>query len=598
LDEAVDSCPDEPTGYLKTASSYRWKGLLSLARSRLEEAVTKWPAHPALLLELGQVSGEQGDSATALFCFERVIALTPQTPWAAPYIGAAAQLRHLGELDRAMDCLEQGLAVCERDPDQRTRILTAKALVLVSRRQVAEAADLLSLAILQTKRHEIVREAAEVLAASGEVTEALNLVKGLRPVARDHCSDLFSYNKYIGVLSKAVIFARKVADRTRYEPSAQRLTLQPLSPPNECAIETLRDLDLTCPPPTSLYSNSRGAVLLESDADTHAVTDDATDQASSLFGKTLQHRDVAHFTYVLPNAHIFDSFGDDAQRSLVIYDTDKFVPRLTRFYQPAVMTRVALRDARRAQEPPIELAFVLPSLGGLRNYHHTIVDIFSSLAIYAALELTCPIVTPTAPRGWNWDILRATDVDANLIISGDDVRDRTIRCAICPERVPGALLKEWCRGIVHNVVSRSPSHGPGARLVYVSRVAEPRRSMINEADLEDALARRLGAVIVRMENLSFEAQVRLAHEADVIIGPHGAGLTNIAFARPGSWLVELLPRRHAIDLYRLVAADCGIRYTAITGDVDDLDRMTWHIDVERTVDMVDQIARGMKRSGV
>jgi capsular polysaccharide biosynthesis protein len=117
--------------------------------------------------------------------------------------------------------------------------------------------------------------------------------------------------------------------------------------------------------------------------------------------------------------------------------------------------------------------------------------------------------------------------------------------------------------------------------------------MINEADLEDALVSRLGAVIARMENLSFDAQVRLAHEADVIIGPHGAGLTNVAFARPGSWLVELLPRRHPNDLYRLVAADCGIRYTAITGDVDDVDQMTWRIEVESTVDIVDQIARGM-----
>jgi capsular polysaccharide biosynthesis protein len=93
-------------------------------------------------------------------------------------------------------------------------------------------------------------------------------------------------------------------------------------------------------------------------------------------------------------------------------------------------------------------------------------------------------------------------------------------------------------------------------VLYVSRADASARSMINESDLEVALADQLGAVIVRMQNLSFEAQVRLAHEADVIIGPRGAGFTNVAFPRPGSWLVELLPRRYVV---RTPAADSGIR---------------------------------------
>ena len=45
-----------------------------------------------------------------------------------------------------------------------------------------------------------------------------------------------------------------------------------------------------------------------------------------------------------------------------------------------------------------------------------------------------------------------------------------------------------------------------------------------------------------MEDLDICEQVRIAHESDVIIGVHGAGLVHSWWMRKGAILMELVPR--------------------------------------------------------
>ena len=47
---------------------------------------------------------------------------------------------------------------------------------------------------------------------------------------------------------------------------------------------------------------------------------------------------------------------------------------------------------------------------------------------------------------------------------------------------------------------------------------------------------------MRLEELSFAEQVRLVGSASILVGNHGAGLTNIAWLAPGSRVLELRRR--------------------------------------------------------
>jgi hypothetical protein len=80
----------------------------------------------------------------------------------------------------------------------------------------------------------------------------------------------------------------------------------------------------------------------------------------------------------------------------------------------------------------------------------------------------------------------------------------------------------------------------GGRLLFLSRGAARKRRLTNEAELE-AIATSRGFERFEAVPGNHAEQVRRFADADVIVGVHGAGLTNLLFARPGSSVIELFP---------------------------------------------------------
>ncbi|MBA3023296.1 MAG: glycosyltransferase family 61 protein [Gammaproteobacteria bacterium] len=83
-----------------------------------------------------------------------------------------------------------------------------------------------------------------------------------------------------------------------------------------------------------------------------------------------------------------------------------------------------------------------------------------------------------------------------------------------------------------------PEKAPSARKVFVARDGARYRRLLNETRLH-ALAVELGFEIVRPEGLSFAEQVAMFSRAECIVGPTGAGLTNMIFAPEGCRVLVL-----------------------------------------------------------
>ena len=71
-----------------------------------------------------------------------------------------------------------------------------------------------------------------------------------------------------------------------------------------------------------------------------------------------------------------------------------------------------------------------------------------------------------------------------------------------------------------------------ADIIYVARTDTANRVAENEADIMDLLKEE-GICVVVPGRLSVAQQINLFGKAEAIIGPHGAGLTNIVSADPG-----------------------------------------------------------------
>jgi|GEM_PF-300012 len=134
------------------------------------------------------------------------------------------------------------------------------------------------------------------------------------------------------------------------------------------------------------------------------------------------------------------------------------------------------------------------------------------------------------------------------------------RCAV-PRPVLSALRSRLLSAF--RVVPRSRPAG-GRRLFIVRRDAR-RPGLINE----DAIARTLAEIgfeAVALSGLGVAAQAALFADAEIVVGAHGAGLTNVLFAPRGAALVELHAVTECPDFFRQIAAAVGLRYTAIPAE--------------------------------
>jgi hypothetical protein len=97
---------------------------------------------------------------------------------------------------------------------------------------------------------------------------------------------------------------------------------------------------------------------------------------------------------------------------------------------------------------------------------------------------------------------------------------------------------------------------------YVSR--KDTRRVINEPELLNAL-HKYGIKALFPEKFSFLEQVALFSRADLIIAPHGAALTNLLFAKPGTTVLEFFSPNYVNVCYWSISKLGKLRYSYLLG---------------------------------
>lgn len=111
---------------------------------------------------------------------------------------------------------------------------------------------------------------------------------------------------------------------------------------------------------------------------------------------------------------------------------------------------------------------------------------------------------------------------------------------IAPESV--ALLRGSFLSLVSWDVSEQPQY------IYVARSGGTHRSIMNEVKVISALE-KMGFTIVYPGKLTFVEQVALFANAKLIVGPTGAGMANIVFAKPDCKIAILAAATHSANYY-------------------------------------------------
>ena len=104
----------------------------------------------------------------------------------------------------------------------------------------------------------------------------------------------------------------------------------------------------------------------------------------------------------------------------------------------------------------------------------------------------------------------------------------------------GRIVRDFSGHLQSLLPPATPDAGSSG-LLYVSRNEARMRRLLNEEAILPTL-RDLGFEIIRPGEMPLATQVEKFRNARVVLAPHGAGLTNILFCRPGTTLIEIFPR--------------------------------------------------------
>lgn len=208
------------------------------------------------------------------------------------------------------------------------------------------------------------------------------------------------------------------------------------------------------------------------------------------------------------------------------------------------------------------------------NYHHWLIDCLPGLIEYAAEPRwqQTRLILPADVRPFQRETLELLGIDPARVLSfaGDDLACAQLYLPSRGQFAPAELLRSrqhlWEAAGVTPPLRR--------RRYYISRQDAQQRRVRNEAELQPLLA-TLGFECLQLTGLSLREQIRLFAQAEWVVGPHGAGLSNLLFAPSDCRVLELLPADGVNQCFWVQANALGQAYAYLAcashGEARDLE---------------------------
>ncbi|MDF2793571.1 MAG: Capsular polysaccharide biosynthesis protein [Pseudomonas orientalis] len=133
---------------------------------------------------------------------------------------------------------------------------------------------------------------------------------------------------------------------------------------------------------------------------------------------------------------------------------------------------------------------------------------------------------------------------------------------------PSPALDETCQMLLDRLPKvYRPGQTPDR--IFVSRSDASQRILINEREVTDYLIENHGFTVVIPGHMSVAQQIEYFSNADIVVGPHGMGINNFAFAKKPSLLMEIFQPNWVREAYLRQAQLKNSSYAAYIGTLVD-----------------------------
>ena len=233
-----------------------------------------------------------------------------------------------------------------------------------------------------------------------------------------------------------------------------------------------------------------------------------------------------------------------------------------------------LRAVVRKSRQPVHVdavALALSGPGAVTNQFHLLVDALPRLLLLRRQGLLDHGVSILLPGPESPRVVQAVETlglgDLPRLWSASNpwIRADTLLGVSGPR--PQTAVPSWVVEVVQTSL-KNEGHSPtadGPRRIYIRRGDAPSRRVLNEEQVEERLVRE-GFVGINLSTHSVSDQVRLFAGADVVVGAHGAGLTNCLFVRPGTRVIEFVNSGWGGTMFQEISGWAGARYSWISAD--------------------------------
>ncbi|WRH68950.1 MAG: tetratricopeptide repeat protein [Planktothrix sp. GU0601_MAG3] len=243
------------------------------------------------------------------------------------------------------------------------------------------------------------------------------------------------------------------------------------------------------------------------------------------------------FVAVIPNGRVWG----DALTSAVITSEHQLIKDLSTGCSELVISREQLQD-------PLELsgnvAFLSAQFGLI--YYHWMFDIIARLHLLEKADFDFNkidwFVVNRHQYPYEKEMLKLLNIPEHKVIDNCIYPHVKGSVLLVPSSVHWSHLNssKWGVNFLRNkFLSASINSNNYPQRIYISRQNANCRKVINESEFLPFLE-TLGFQTVCLEHLPFQEQVGYFAHAEIIIAPHGSGLTNLIFCRPNTKIIEFL----------------------------------------------------------
>ncbi len=207
---------------------------------------------------------------------------------------------------------------------------------------------------------------------------------------------------------------------------------------------------------------------------------------------------------------------------------------------------------------------LLLTAGG-ETYYHWMFDILPRFYLIQKAGLIKSIdyfIVPEVLQRFQKESLELLNIRADQIIEvkSEDffVQAKNLFVPSLPSLL--GTVNKWATDFLkENFLSLSLPKISASDHIYISRKNANARVLLNEDSLINMLC-SYGFDIIHAENYSFLEQVAIFANAKIIVSPHGSGLSNIVFSKPGTSVIELFSDDFVVPCFWIIANNSLMKY--------------------------------------